>query len=49
MGLMRGYSGLGDFKNALVYAQKALPLSPTQQKAGVEMMIQKLKDGKNVN
>ena len=26
MGLTRGYSGLGDFKNALSHAQKALPL-----------------------
>jgi tetratricopeptide (TPR) repeat protein len=49
MGLTRGYSGLGDFKNALTYAQKALPLAPAQQKAGVETMIQKLKDGKDVN
>ncbi len=49
MGLTRGYSGLGDFKNALKYAQLALPISPSQQKTNVEMMIQKLKDGKDVN
>ena len=49
MGLTRGYSGMGDFKNALIYAQKALPLAPAPQKAGVETMVQKLKDGKDVN
>lgn len=49
MGLTRGYSGLADFKNALKYALLALPISPAQQKTNVEMMIQKLKDGKDVN
>jgi tetratricopeptide (TPR) repeat protein len=49
MGMMRGYSALGDFKNALKYANLALPLSPAQQKAGVETMIGKLKEGKDVN
>ena len=49
MGLTRGYSGIGDFKNALKYAQQALPITPAQQKTNVEMMIQKLKDGKDIN
>lgn len=49
MGLTRGYSGLGDFKKALTYAQKALPLAQEAQKTNVEMIIQKLKDGKDVN
>src|SRR6476469_8540691 len=29
MGLMRGYSAMGDFKNALKYAKLALPVTPT--------------------
>lgn len=50
MGLARGYSGLGDFKNALKNAQLALPLAPNQQnKAAVEGMVEKLKAGKDVN
>ncbi len=49
MGLMRGYSGLGDYKNALKYANLALPMAPAPQKAGVQTMIDKLKEGKDVN
>jgi tetratricopeptide (TPR) repeat protein len=49
MGMMRGYSANGDYKNALKYANLALPLAPTQQKAGVQNMIDKLKEGKDVN
>jgi tetratricopeptide (TPR) repeat protein len=49
MGLMRGYSAIGDYKKALKYAELALPLSPAQQKAGVQTMIDKLKEGKDVN
>jgi tetratricopeptide (TPR) repeat protein len=50
MGLTRGYSGLGDFKNALKNAQLALPLAPNQQnKTAVEGMVEKLKAGKDVN
>jgi tetratricopeptide (TPR) repeat protein len=50
MGLTRGYSANGDYKNALKYASLALPLAPGQQaKTLVEGMIQKLKDGKDVN
>ena len=50
MGMVRGYSGTGDFKNALKYANLALPLAPDQQnKTNVTMMIDKLKEGKDVN
>lgn len=50
LGLTRGYSAMGDFKNALKYANMALPLAVDQQnKINVEMMIGKLKEGKDVN
>jgi tetratricopeptide (TPR) repeat protein len=50
MGLTRGYSANADYKNALKYATLALPLAPGQQaKTMVETMVQKLKDGKDVN
>jgi len=50
IGLTRGYSALGDYKNALKYATMALPLAPNQQnKTNVETMIDKLKQGKDVN
>ena len=50
MGLTRGYSANGDYKNALKTANLALPLAPGQQaKTQVETMIQKLKEGKDVN
>lgn len=49
VGMMRGYSALGDYKNAVKFGNLALPKSPANQKAGVEDMIQKLKEGKDVN
>ncbi|MFT3701591.1 MAG: DUF2911 domain-containing protein [Agriterribacter sp.] len=50
VGLTRGYSAMGDYKKALKYATMALPLAPdTQNKTSVEGMIQKLKEGKDVN
>jgi hypothetical protein len=50
MGLLRGYSAIGDFKNALKYANLALPLAPNEQnKTNVSDMIEKLKAGKDVN
>ncbi len=50
VGLIRGYSANGDYKMALKYAQQALPLAPNQQnKTNVQTMIDKLKDGKDVN
>jgi tetratricopeptide (TPR) repeat protein len=49
-GLTRGYSANADYENALKYANLALPLAPGQPaKTQVETMIQKLKDGKDVN
>jgi len=49
MGMTRGYSANGDYKNALKYANLALPLAPANQKNGVQTMINKLKEGKDVN
>lgn len=50
MGLTRGYSANNDYKNALKYAQMALPLSPPgANKTNVENMIEKLKKGEDVN
>ena len=50
MGLARGYSANGDYKNALKYAKLALPLAPNQQnKSFVESGIKKLEDGKDMN
>ena len=50
VGLSRGYSSNSDFKNALKYAQMALPLSPPgPNKTSVETMIEKLKKGEDVN
>lgn len=48
MGLTRGYAGLNDTKNALKYATLALPLAGGQ-KNNVETIIQKLKEGKDIN
>jgi hypothetical protein len=50
MGLARGYSANGDYKNALKYAQQALTLVPdSNNKNNIEAMIVKLKEGKDVN
>jgi tetratricopeptide (TPR) repeat protein len=50
MGLTRGFSANADYKNALKNANLALALVPNQQaKTQVEGMIQKLKEGKDVN
>jgi tetratricopeptide (TPR) repeat protein len=50
MGLARGYSALGDFKNALKYSNQALPLAPDEQnKKNVQTLIDKLKEGKDIN
>jgi tetratricopeptide (TPR) repeat protein len=50
VGLVRGYSGNGDFKAALKYANQALPLAPdANNKNSVTAMIDKLKAGKDVN
>lgn len=50
VGLTRGYSANGDFKNALKYAEQALPLAPDiVNKNSVATMIGKLKKGQDVN
>jgi hypothetical protein len=50
MGLARGYSAVGDYKNALKYAQQAQPLAPDDlNKKGVESAIGKLREGKDIN
>jgi tetratricopeptide (TPR) repeat protein len=50
MGLARGYSGNGDYKTALKYAQQAQPLAPDPlNKSNVETIISKLKEGKDIN
>jgi hypothetical protein len=50
VGLARGYSANGDYKNALKYANQALSLAPDQpNKTNVENMISKLKQGVDVN
>ncbi|MBO9572230.1 MAG: DUF2911 domain-containing protein [Chitinophagaceae bacterium] len=50
VGLARGYSANGDYKNALKNAQLALPLAPDPvNKTNVENMIAKLKEGKDIN
>ena len=50
VGIARGYAANGDTKNALKYANLALPLTPDPaNKSSIENMIQKLKDGKDIN
>lgn len=50
MGLVRGYSAVSDFKNALKYAKLALPQAPdAQSKTSVEKMILTLTEGKDIN
>jgi Protein of unknown function (DUF2911) len=49
MGLVRGYSATGDYAKALDFAQKALALADPAGKGGIEIMIQTLKTGKDIN
>lgn len=50
VGLTRGLSATGDYKNALKYAEQALPLAPdNNNKNAVAGMIDKLKKGQDVN
>lgn len=50
MGLARGYSAQGDYKNALKYMNQALPLAPdTNNKNNILSMIDKLKAGRDIN
>ena len=50
MGLMRGYSAVGDYKNAADWGKKALALAPdANNKANVERLLGLLGQGKDVN
>ncbi|MES2766198.1 MAG: DUF2911 domain-containing protein [Bacteroidota bacterium] len=50
MGMARGYSGTGDFKKALEFAQKAQPKAPdTLNKDNVARLIKLLQEGKDIN
>ena len=49
IGLVRGYSANGDYKTALEYANKATAIVDAQNKTNLETMIDKLKQGKDVN
>jgi tetratricopeptide (TPR) repeat protein len=49
IGMVRGYSANGDYKTALDYANKAMAITDAQNKSNLQTMIDKLKDGKDVN
>jgi tetratricopeptide (TPR) repeat protein len=50
VGMARGLSATGDYKKANEFATKALPLAPNDaNKKAVEGMIEKLKEGKDIN
>jgi hypothetical protein len=50
MGLMRGYSATGDFKNALKYAKAAQPQAPdAANKSALDNYIKTLTEGKDIN
>ncbi|HMK04640.1 MAG TPA: DUF2911 domain-containing protein [Ferruginibacter sp.] len=50
MGLARGYSAIGDFKNALKYAKAAQAMAPDKaNKDAVEGFIKMLEQGKDIN
>jgi tetratricopeptide (TPR) repeat protein len=50
VGMMRGYSAMGNYKKALEFAQKAQPQAPDKlNKDNLEKMIGQLKEGKDVN
>jgi hypothetical protein len=49
IGMVRGYSAHGDYKTALDYANKCMPIVDAQNKANLQTMIDKLKAGKDVN
>lgn len=50
MGLTRGYSAAGDYKNALKYASLALPVAPNElNKKFLTDAVEKLKKGQDIN
>lgn len=50
IGMMRGLSANGEYAKALEFGKKALPLAPNDaNKQAVQTMIDKLKEGKDIN
>jgi hypothetical protein len=50
VGLMRGYAGIGDNKQALEHAKIALPQAPDElNRKNIESMIKTLSEGKSIN
>jgi hypothetical protein len=50
VGMGRGYSAKGDYKNAIKYMKAALAQAPDERnKVSVEAMIKKLEEGKDIN
>lgn len=49
IGMVRGYSANGDYKTALEYANKATAIVDPINKTNLDTMIEKLKQGKDVN
>jgi len=49
IGMAAGYSALGDYKTALTWAQKALPLAKGGNKIEIERNIRDLQNGKDMN
>jgi len=50
MGMARGYSAVGDYKNSLEFLQKAQPLSPNAVNTqNITRMMDLLKQGKDIN
>lgn len=50
IGMARGLSATGEYAKALEFANKALPIAPNDaNKQAVQMMIEKLKEGKDIN
>jgi hypothetical protein len=49
IGMASGYSAFGDYKKALIYAQKALPQAKGGNKTEVERNIRDLQNGKDMN
>lgn len=50
LGVARGYSAVGDYKKAVEYLEKALPLSPNQaNKLNLERMLGLARQGNDIN
>jgi hypothetical protein len=49
IGMATGYSAMGDYKAALTWALKALPLAKGGNKIEIERNIRDLQSGKDMN